>query len=68
MSKEEEAKRLREIGCDDLANELDGEPYDCKKCKNDDKINCKECGCAVCGGKEYEEELKHLLFCEECQY
>ena len=37
----------------------------CKKCLNDDKEHCKECGCMKCGGKT---PVERLLFCEKCQF
>ena len=37
----------------------------CKKCLNDDKEHCKECGCMKCGGKT---PVERLIFCEKCQF
>lgn len=37
----------------------------CKKCLNNDKEKCQECGCMKCGGKTPAERL---LFCEKCQF
>ena len=37
----------------------------CKKCLNNDKEHCKECGCMKCGGKT---PVERLLFCEKCQF
>merc|ERR1712223_2272443 len=69
LSREEEKQRLIDIGCPDLAAELE-QPADaaeqlCKKCKKDPKRNCKECGCTVCGSRE---DAGKQLFCEECEF
>ena len=37
----------------------------CKKCLNNDKEKCQECGCMKCGGKT---PVERLLFCEKCQF
>ena len=53
LSREEEARRLREIGANDLADELVGQPEGnpeddlCSKCKKKPTRLCKECGCQV---------------------
>ncbi|KAJ1921622.1 hypothetical protein IWQ60_006714 [Tieghemiomyces parasiticus] len=36
----------------------------CLRCKDKDPVNCRYCGCNVCGGKEDEDKT---LVCEECQ-
>ncbi|XP_050422764.1 E3 ubiquitin-protein ligase UHRF1-like isoform X2 [Adelges cooleyi] len=37
----------------------------CIKCKDDDKKDCMDCGCRVCGGKENEDKQ---LMCDECNH
>ena len=37
----------------------------CKKCLNNDKEKCQECGCMKCGGKT---PVERLIFCEKCQF
>ena len=53
LSREEEARKLREIGADELADQLVGQPEGnpeddlCAKCKKKPSRLCKECGCQV---------------------
>jgi hypothetical protein len=47
----------------ELGIEQDGPA--CKRCKDDPKKKCAECGCAKCRGKERPGEL---LMCDECEY
>ena len=69
LSREELKQKYIEMGCADLAAELDKEPDPaeqlCKKCKKDPERKCKECGCFICQSKEDAEKQ---LFCEECEY
>lgn len=37
----------------------------CIKCKDDQDIECKDCGCHVCGGKDNEDKQ---LMCDECNH
>ena len=53
LSREEEARKLREIGANELADQLVGQPEGnpeddlCAKCKKKPSRLCKECGCQV---------------------
>ena len=68
MSEEERKSKIKEEVGEDLLEAIvkeEGADYFCKKCKNDDKKNCKECGCTECGGKTPEDKI---VVCDECEY
>ena len=72
VSKEEQVKKLREIGADpsliaEIEKEADETPPDdrCAKCKKNPERKCRECNCRECGVNENDDQA---LFCEECEY
>ncbi|CAF4744509.1 unnamed protein product [Pieris macdunnoughi] len=40
-------------------------PLRCTACRDDEDVNCKECGCYICYGKESPDEI---ILCDECNY
>ena len=66
----EHMKKIHQIGYElvnpNISTENSNVPEEvCKKCLNNDKEKCQECGCMKCGGKT---PVERLIFCEKCQF